>query len=63
MIESDSRECRNCHSYAAMDHKKQTRRAVNKMRAAKKEGETCIEYHKGIAHELPDGYGDDDDDD
>ncbi len=63
MLESDSRECRNCHSYTAMKHEGQKRRAANKMRAAAKKGETCIECHKGIAHKLPKGYGDDEDED
>ena len=30
MKATDSRECRNCHSYAAMDFHKQTRRAAEK---------------------------------
>ncbi len=53
MQASDSRECRNCHSYEAMDFKKQTRRAREKMQEGLKEGKTCIECHKGIAHKLP----------
>lgn len=62
MESRDSQECRNCHSYAAMDFHNQSRRASDKMQKAKEKGETCIECHKGIAHELPEGYGDDDDD-
>lgn len=53
MIASDSRECRNCHSYAAMDFSKQQARARDKMEAAMQKGETCIECHRGIAHKLP----------
>jgi nitrate/TMAO reductase-like tetraheme cytochrome c subunit len=53
MIANDSHECRNCHSWDAMDHQKQTPRASEKMQAGKKEGKTCIECHKGIAHALP----------
>jgi nitrate/TMAO reductase-like tetraheme cytochrome c subunit len=45
MIANDSHECRNCHSWDAMDHQK--------MQAGQKEGKTCIECHKGIAHTLP----------
>ncbi len=30
------------------------------MEAAMKEGKTCIECHKGIAHRLPDEFEDDD---
>lgn len=53
MIKSDSRECRNCHSYDAMNFHKQTPRAAEKMQEAKQKGQTCIECHKGIAHQLP----------
>ena len=64
MKASDSRECRNCHSYLAMDFHKQTRRAAEKMRQAMDEKKTCIECHKGIAHKLPvDPDSDDEDDD
>jgi nitrate/TMAO reductase-like tetraheme cytochrome c subunit len=61
MEESDSQECRNCHSYAAMDFHKQTRRSAEKMQKAMEKKETCIECHKGIAHKLPEGYDKDDD--
>lgn len=60
MVASDSRECRNCHSYAAMDFHKQRRRAATKMQAAQEKGETCIECHKGVAHKLPADYEEDD---
>jgi len=64
MKANDSRECRNCHSYLAMDFHKQTRRAAEKMRQAMDEKKTCIECHKGIAHKLPvDPDSDDEDDD
>jgi nitrate/TMAO reductase-like tetraheme cytochrome c subunit len=62
MKANDSRECRNCHSYDTMAFHKQTRRAAEKMQVALKEGKTCIECHKGIAHKLPEGLDDDDDD-
>ncbi len=64
MIATDSRECRNCHSYESMDFHKQERRSAEKMQKVieKKTGETCIECHKGIAHKLPEGYDEDDDD-
>jgi len=61
MKANNSRECRNCHSYHAMDFKKQGRRAAEKMKAGLEEGKTCIDCHKGIAHKLP--KRDDDDDD
>ena len=60
MEASDSRECRNCHSFEAMDFKKQQRRPQSKHPEAMKEGNTCIDCHKGIAHKLPDDYEKDD---
>ena len=60
MEASDSRECRNCHSYTAMDFEHQSRRAKEKMEKAEEKGKTCIECHKGIAHKLPAEYLDDD---
>ena len=55
---NDSLECRNCHSSAAMDFTKQTRRA-SEIHAKFLVGgdKTCIDCHKGIAHELPDMTG------
>ena len=62
MKSTDSRECRNCHTYLAMDFKKQNRRAAQKMQEGIEQGKTCIDCHKGIAHKLPLGYGEDDED-
>ncbi|MGZ5165761.1 MAG: NapC/NirT family cytochrome c [Burkholderiales bacterium] len=56
---SDSRECRNCHSWDAMNHDKQSPRARNAMAKGEKEGKTCIDCHKGIAHLLPKEYNED----
>ncbi|MEW5962247.1 MAG: NapC/NirT family cytochrome c [Pseudomonadota bacterium] len=53
MMANDSHECRNCHSYGAMNFHKQTPRAKEKMEEGLKKGQTCIECHKGIAHKLP----------
>jgi nitrate/TMAO reductase-like tetraheme cytochrome c subunit len=53
MRANDSRECRNCHSYEAMDHAQQERRGAEKMQEASQQGETCIECHQGIAHKKP----------
>lgn len=53
MKANDSRECRNCHSWEAMDPHKQTARAREKMDEGRKKGETCIDCHKGIAHTMP----------
>ena len=63
MQETDSRECRNCHSYESMDFHKQKSRAAKKMQAGMDEGKTCIDCHKGIAHELPEEFDRDDDED
>jgi trimethylamine-N-oxide reductase cytochrome c-type subunit TorC len=54
MQATDSRECRNCHSFDAMDFHKQREAASTAMQKAKAEGQTCISCHKGIAHKLPD---------
>jgi len=53
MEANDSHECRNCHDYGAMHWEKQRRRSSEKMQVAYKEKKTCIECHKGIAHNLP----------
>ena len=53
MIANDSHECRNCHSWDAMDHQKQIPRASEKMQAGQNNGKTCIGCHKDIAHALP----------
>ena len=59
MKASDSRECRNCHSFQNMDFKKQTRRSALKMQEGRDDGKTCIDCHKGIAHKLPENEDDD----
>ena len=53
MKATDSRECRNCHSWEAMDPHKQTPLARAKKEEGRKRGETCIDCHKGVAHKLP----------
>lgn len=54
MKETDSRECRNCHSFDHMDLSEQSRSARKKHDSATDKGDTCIDCHKGIAHEEPD---------
>ena len=54
MKASDSHECRNCHDYATMNFAKQHKNAQEVMKKALKEGRTCIECHRGIAHKQPD---------
>ncbi len=58
MKSTDSRECRNCHSWGAMDPRKQSSKAVKAMAQGQKDGKTCIDCHKGIAHLLPKEYVD-----
>ena len=60
MKASDSRECRNCHSYEGMDTEIQDPSAKTKHAQAAKpgSGKTCIDCHKGITHELPEGAED-----
>ncbi|MGH8682564.1 MAG: NapC/NirT family cytochrome c [Burkholderiales bacterium] len=53
MKANDSQECRNCHNYQYMDFTEQGRRAVNTHSVAFSQGRTCIDCHKGIAHQLP----------
>lgn len=53
MADSDSRECRSCHSYDSMSTAKQTTAAKRKHPEAAMEGKTCIACHKGVAHKLP----------
>jgi cytochrome c-type protein NapC len=54
MKANDSLECRNCHNYDSMDFTRQSVRARNMHSTylASKE-KTCIDCHKGIAHNLP----------
>lgn len=53
MKASDSRECRSCHDFSDMDLSQQGKMARKKHGRAEDEGETCIDCHKGIAHEEP----------
>ena len=53
MKKTDSRECRNCHRYDYMDFTEQGKRAAKAHPEAFVAGKTCIDCHKGIAHQLP----------
>jgi len=55
MKRTDSRECRNCHSFEFMDFTLQEVRAAERHQDAIDDGKTCIDCHKGIAQELPAG--------
>lgn len=55
---NDSLECRNCHDFKSMDFAAQTpRAAMFHERGLGDDGLTCIDCHKGIAHDLPDMAG------
>jgi len=56
MKATDSRECRNCHSFTAMQKTKQRPKAQKNHASADQRGKTCIDCHKGIAHLLPAEY-------
>jgi cytochrome c-type protein NapC len=56
MKATDSRECRNCHEFQHMDPAQQERVSARRHARGAKEGQTCIDCHKGIAHHLPQGY-------
>lgn len=53
MKKTDSRECRNCHNYDYMDYGEQGKRSSRMHQQGFSEGKTCIDCHKGIAHQLP----------
>ncbi|MFB0594171.1 NapC/NirT family cytochrome c [Aeromonas hydrophila] len=54
---NDSATCRSCHSYAAMDILAQRPNARAEHPVAIKEGQTCIDCHRGVAHIMPDMSG------
>ncbi len=55
---NNSLECRNCHDFSHMDFTRQSKRAAKQHSTSLASGEkTCIDCHKGIAHELPDMAG------
>lgn len=53
---TDSRECRHCHVVDSMAMDEQQGRAARKHQSMKESGKTCIDCHKGVAHELPRDY-------
>jgi len=50
MKSTDSRECRNCHNFESMNPEFQKPRARKQHLNAFETGQTCIDCHKGIAH-------------
>ncbi len=55
MKTTNSRECRNCHEFGAMDLSAQENRASKLHSDALNAGGTCIDCHRGVAHKLPEG--------
>jgi len=53
MRATDSRECSNCHEFKSMDLSEQDSYARKRHERGQAKGETCIDCHDGIAHELP----------
>lgn len=60
MKASDSRECRNCHSFESMNKDSQKQRARKQHEMALEDNMTCIDCHKGIAHHKPEGMTEED---
>lgn len=54
MKANDSATCRSCHSFEAMDTLAQRPEARKAHPTAMREGQTCIDCHRGVAHILPD---------
>lgn len=50
MKSTDSRECRNCHTFDSMKVEVQKARSQKMHERGREKGETCIDCHKGIAH-------------
>ena len=50
MKSTDSRECRNCHHFDSMKPEDQKKRSRKQHATAMENGNTCIDCHKGIAH-------------
>lgn len=57
MLETDSIECRNCHTREAMSSSAQTEKAQRRHAKGLADGKTCIDCHFGIAHKEPSGPG------
>jgi nitrate/TMAO reductase-like tetraheme cytochrome c subunit len=51
--DNDSKFCRSCHSFDAMDLEGQGRSTARKHTRAQDDGQTCIECHFGIVHKEP----------
>lgn len=57
MEANGSRECKTCHSHAAMAAHEQSPEAAAMMKWAQDSGtHTCISCHQGVAHVLPEAW-------
>ena len=54
MERNDSAECRNCHVETRFDYSQMDPEGARVMQEGLARGETCIDCHRGIAHQLPD---------
>ncbi len=54
---NSSKECRACHDYDSMDFDAMRVTSQMIMRSAAERDASCVDCHKGIAHELPDTEG------
>lgn len=52
-----SKECRVCHDYKDMDFERMRPTSQVAMRNAASRNQSCVDCHKGIAHQLPDMKG------
>ncbi|OAN18228.1 nitrate reductase [Photobacterium jeanii] len=48
-----SLECKSCHNYDSMDWDQMSELAQTQMKQAAERDQSCLDCHKGIAHELP----------
>ncbi|MDR2015687.1 MAG: NapC/NirT family cytochrome c [Azoarcus sp.] len=53
MKANDSKACRNCHDANSFDYSSQRNRAVDRHQEGLSKGETCIDCHQGIVHQMP----------
>jgi len=56
MEANDSLECRNCHELSAMNTHQQNSFASQAHLKAQQQEMTCIDCHKGVAHNLPEEF-------
>lgn len=52
-MENDSKFCKSCHGFDAMNFEEQDRRVARQHERASDNGQTCIECHYGIVHKEP----------